>query len=70
MIDFNTYAELHRNNPYSLLASTTRANLLVGDEQPKTPEIYLFPSRVPGFDLRYKKWGEYLFSEGSSPFPH
>jgi hypothetical protein len=27
------------------------------DSEPEAPEIYLFPTRLPGFDLRRKKWG-------------
>ncbi|RTE69062.1 hypothetical protein BHE90_016557 [Fusarium euwallaceae] len=29
------------------------------DQGPKPPEIYLFPTMVPGFDLRRKKWGKF-----------
>jgi hypothetical protein len=73
MIDFSTYDELHPHNAFSnalASASTTRANLPMGDKEPKAPEIYLFPSRVPGFDLRHKKWGEYLLQERDYAFSH
>ncbi|RYP70581.1 hypothetical protein DL771_005400 [Monosporascus sp. 5C6A] len=59
MIDFNTYKELHPFNSYSskfTSASENGTNLPTDGSEPKAPEIYLFPTRVPGFDLRRKKW--------------
>ncbi|RYP48467.1 hypothetical protein DL768_005669 [Monosporascus sp. mg162] len=59
MIDFNTYKELHPLNPYSSIVSSASENgtdLPTDGSEPKAPEIYLFPTRVPGFDLRGKKW--------------
>ncbi|RYP19936.1 hypothetical protein DL765_003084 [Monosporascus sp. GIB2] len=59
MIDFNTYKELHPFNSYSSIpvsASKYGTNLPTDGSEPKAPEIYLFPTRVPGFDLRRKKW--------------
>ncbi|RYP68985.1 hypothetical protein DL770_008335 [Monosporascus sp. CRB-9-2] len=51
--------ELHPQNQYSNIpasASENGTNLPTDGSEPKAPEIYLFPTRVPGFDLRRKKW--------------
>ncbi|KAJ4268901.1 hypothetical protein NW762_002972 [Fusarium torreyae] len=63
MVDFDTYKELHPNNSYMIQKgynSEQRISLLTDlptdDSEPEEPEIYLFPSLIPGFDLRRKKW--------------
>ncbi|KAL6355939.1 hypothetical protein LRP88_09523 [Fusarium phalaenopsidis] len=59
MIDFDTYRELHPSSGY---AFHKRDPSRMGkyspkvDQVPQTPEIYSFPTKVPGFDLRRKKW--------------
>lgn len=65
MIDFETYKELHPKNQYSTMNShlLDKVTTLPTDgSEPRAPEIYLFPPRIPGFDLRRKKWSEYLIS--------
>jgi AAA+ superfamily predicted ATPase len=68
MIDFETYAKLHPGNPYVLSSTRAPRHMFQGSStetdpklpadgsEPKVPEIYLFPTRLPGFDLRRKKW--------------
>ncbi|KAK3986121.1 putative AAA domain-containing protein [Cladorrhinum sp. PSN332] len=60
MVDFSTYQELHPANPYSRrrqnLKLKSEAKAFGGDRKPQGTEIYLFPSHIPGFDLRRKKW--------------
>lgn len=61
MIDFNTYKELHPSNKYSTGISISewlgkKAYLSTNGSEPTAPDIYLFPTQVPGFDLRRKKW--------------
>ena len=63
MIDFNTYKELHPLNQYMDFlgfVSTKETSLPTDGSEPKAPEIYLFPTLVPGFDLRRKKWSKYF----------
>ena len=76
MTDFDTYKELHPSNRYlqqkpslaygHLLMNRGHANpgtsLPTDDTEPTAPEVYLFPTHLPGFDLRRKKWGEYSFN--------
>ncbi|KAI0165436.1 hypothetical protein GGR52DRAFT_558701 [Hypoxylon sp. FL1284] len=56
MIDFRTYAELHPSNPYSKNQPIKKTRYSTDASAPKAPEIYLFPTQLPGFDLRRKKW--------------
>ncbi|RSL96134.1 hypothetical protein CDV31_013606 [Fusarium ambrosium] len=59
MIDFETYKELHPNSEYSLRRYSSSKSERYSpneDQGPQAPEIYLFPTKVPGFDLRRKKW--------------
>lgn len=74
MTDFSTYNELHPENPYlkstytknpladtfehSLNSVESETNLPADGSEPTAPEIYLFQTHLPGFDLRRKKWGE------------
>ncbi len=71
MTDFSTYTELHPKNSYvELIPAGSRGygstglhpgtNLPTDDSEPTVPEMYLFPTHLPGFDLRRKKWGENL----------
>ena len=67
MLDFETYKELHPSNSYfsklgddDYVRVKQKPNLPTDDSPPQSPEIYLFPPRIPGFDLRRKKWGEDL----------
>ncbi|KAJ3469479.1 hypothetical protein MRS44_003544 [Fusarium solani] len=62
MIDFATYKELHPDNEYSRRTqiSSNVDEYSPGDNQgPQAPEMYLFPTMVPGFDLRRKIWGKF-----------
>ncbi|KAM5351088.1 hypothetical protein ACJ41O_003811 [Fusarium nematophilum] len=59
MIDYRTYQELHPYNEYWTavqMGRATRENIPMDGSEPKEPEIYLFPTKIPGFDLRRKKW--------------
>jgi hypothetical protein len=58
MVDYETYKELHPENPYAKAAFTFQkdTNLPTDDTDPVAPEVYLFPPSIPGFDLRRKKW--------------
>ncbi|XXH01760.1 hypothetical protein Hte_008121 [Hypoxylon texense] len=59
MVDFNTNNELHPSNSYSnklMSCPRKKVNLRTNGHEPEAPEIYLFPTQVPGFDLRRKKW--------------
>ncbi|KAK4250457.1 hypothetical protein C7999DRAFT_11704 [Corynascus novoguineensis] len=66
MTDFSTYKELHPSNTYLQLLNlndlrdsvnvTPHTNLPTDDSEPPVPEIYLFPTHIPGFDLHRKKW--------------
>jgi hypothetical protein len=63
MVDFNTYKELHPFNQYMGCVDFTsikETSLPTDGSEPKAPEIYLFPTLVPGFDLRRKKWSKYF----------
>ncbi|KAK6221431.1 hypothetical protein LQW54_001533 [Pestalotiopsis sp. IQ-011] len=58
MIDFNTYKELHSDsmsfsNEDWVFKQDYKAD---PNEEAKPPELYLFPSLVPGFNFRTKKW--------------
>ncbi|KAI8721315.1 AAA domain-containing protein [Fusarium sp. LHS14.1] len=59
MVDFNTYKELHPYSKYSKqedVLSKSEEYSPKGDQSPQSPEMYLFPTTVPGLDLRRKKW--------------
>ncbi|KAL3423070.1 hypothetical protein PVAG01_04817 [Phlyctema vagabunda] len=57
MVDFNTYTELHPSNKYQPSNTASKMTKLPSDgDIPQAPDIYLFPTMVPGFDLRRKKW--------------
>ncbi|KAL6832788.1 hypothetical protein V8C40DRAFT_235978 [Trichoderma camerunense] len=55
MIDFETYKMLHRKDEdkvYTELAPLINDK----DQPPPIPELYLFPTKIHGFDLRRKEW--------------
>ncbi|GKZ25936.1 hypothetical protein AbraIFM66951_002454 [Aspergillus brasiliensis] len=58
MIDFPTYRQLHPESKPP--PTTTRTEIprerMDNDEPPTAPEIFLFPPRIVGFNLRRKKW--------------
>lgn len=39
------------------VSAETNSALPTDDSEPEPPEVYLFPTSIPGFDLRRKKWG-------------
>lgn len=60
MIDFKTYKELHPK-PASVstgMRSSERVYKLDVDEETEAPGIFLFPSQIPGFNFRTKKWSK------------
>lgn len=60
MVDFPTYRQLHP--PEHPLVRKKRTEIpperLEADDPPSAPEIYLFPSRIVGYNFRRKKWGK------------
>ncbi|GFF67545.1 hypothetical protein IFM47457_01756 [Aspergillus lentulus] len=58
MVDFPTYRQLHP--PEHPLVRKKRTEIpperLEADDPPSAPEIYLFPSRIVGYNFRRKKW--------------
>ncbi|KAI0163736.1 hypothetical protein BJ166DRAFT_465584 [Pestalotiopsis sp. NC0098] len=58
MIDFNTYKELHSDSLSFVNEAWVFKRYYKADpnEEAKPPELYLFPSLVPGFNFRTKKW--------------
>ncbi|RAL14096.1 ATP-binding protein [Aspergillus homomorphus CBS 101889] len=59
MIDFSTYRQLHSldSKPPSATNRTEIPRERMNDDEPPTaPEIYLFPTRIVGFNLGRKKW--------------
>ncbi|RSM13182.1 hypothetical protein CEP52_002042 [Fusarium oligoseptatum] len=62
MIDFDTYKKLHPWSKYSRRTydpSKSERYSPEDDQGPQAPEMYLFPTMIPGFDLRRKKWGKF-----------
>jgi hypothetical protein len=57
------------NRRHSFVGAHPDTNLPTDDGEPTAPEIYLFPTHLPGFDLRRKKWGENLSSRTKLPVP-
>jgi hypothetical protein len=59
MIDFPTYRQLHPESKSSPTTNRTEIprERMDNDEPPTAPEIFLFPPRIVGFNLRRKKWG-------------
>lgn len=68
MVDFQTYHQLHCD---SVAFKTTYSSIdnpdcermspenMASDQPPSTPDIYVFPSEIPGYDLKNKKWSEH-----------
>jgi hypothetical protein len=54
----NLYASLFDGVGRGNTATDTNTSLPTDDSEPEAPEVYLFPTRLPGFDLRRKKWGK------------
>ncbi|KAM7211276.1 hypothetical protein V8F06_013333 [Rhypophila decipiens] len=53
------YRMIDYDNPIPEWKSITKGATIPGtedDAEPSAPEIYLFPTHLPGFDLRRKKW--------------
>jgi hypothetical protein len=66
MVDFNTYKQLHSNSGafkrnYSSTNDTKLKRMdpivMDADDNPRSPEIYVFPETIIGYNLRSKKWG-------------
>ncbi|KAK6863622.1 hypothetical protein PG995_000150 [Apiospora arundinis] len=67
MVDYKTYEQLHTS---SSLATTKFVNLnndideserlsseiMENDNPPPSPDIYVFPATIPGYNLQNKKW--------------
>lgn len=75
MIDYQTYKNLHPDSSDLWYSAHYKAGLEKPDEVyqprdpdgPKEPEIYVFPGRIPGFNLRRKKWGMFFVCPGIKP---
>jgi hypothetical protein len=69
MVDFHTYRQLH-SDTYAFkklydytdgLATKKMDNdFMESDEPPPSPDIYVFPRTITGYNLRSKKWGKLL----------
>lgn len=59
MVDYTTYSELHRNwNEES--RDFINLDTVNRKDPPQDDLIYLFPLTAIGYNVRLKKWGEYL----------
>ncbi|PYI06177.1 P-loop containing nucleoside triphosphate hydrolase protein [Aspergillus sclerotiicarbonarius CBS 121057] len=60
MIDFPTYLQLHADDKKRTTTLDVRQEMspeqMDLDEPPSSPELFLFPSTVVGYNLRRKKW--------------
>lgn len=65
MVDISTYRQLHADSAIFRRKPTTdntpnRANMdpevMIRDEPPSAPEIFVFPDKIPGYNLRTKRW--------------
>ncbi|WAO92379.1 Hypothetical protein NCS54_00988500 [Fusarium falciforme] len=65
MIDFGTYKQLYSESPkfkasYPSLTSTDRnemsASVMKCETPPEGPELFVFPSKLIGYNLRQKQW--------------
>lgn len=68
MVDLHTYRQLHPDpsgskkshrskNDYGVIRMD--ASVMDADEPPPSPEIYVLPEIINGYNLRTKKWGMY-----------
>jgi len=53
----NIYRPLLGHAGHGNVSAETTSALPTDDSEPEAPEVYLFPTSLPGFDLRRKKWG-------------
>ena len=61
MVDFHTYKQLHPNkHTYYKIHDYLDPAATASDEPPPAPSIYVFPNKIPGYNLRSKKWGKYI----------
>jgi len=51
------YALLSGHESHGSVSAETSSDLPTDESEPEVPEVYLFPTSLPGFDLRRKKWG-------------
>ncbi|GAP85125.2 putative AAA family ATPase [Rosellinia necatrix] len=67
MIDFETYRQLHSDsanfkrlyaNRMGQEANEMDPEVMASDDPPAAPEIYVFPQRATGYNLRSKKWDD------------
>lgn len=68
MVDYKTYHRLHPNS-VTVMAKFPKANKSIEDSErlssevmendypPPSPDIYVFPNTIPGYNLHTKKWG-------------
>lgn len=59
MVDFSTYQQLH-SHTRTIRESHDYLDpaVMASDEPPAAPSIYVFPNKIPGYNLRSKKWGK------------
>ncbi|KAK8103694.1 uncharacterized protein PG998_010727 [Apiospora kogelbergensis] len=67
MIDYKTYQQLH-TSPATVTTRVPKANndtedserisldVMEDDDPPPSPDIYVFPDKIPGYNLHTKKW--------------
>lgn len=68
MVDYEIYKEIHGESKQYRLPYRQAGNdedpeqidseEMKSDEPPTAPEIYVFPTTIPGFNMRSKKWGK------------
>jgi hypothetical protein len=68
MVDFQTYRQLHSDtfafkreyDDHTRDPSTSKMDTITmeSDDPPTSPEIYVFPRNIIGYNLRSKKWGK------------
>ncbi|KAK8133590.1 hypothetical protein PG984_005602 [Apiospora sp. TS-2023a] len=67
MVDYKTYKQLHSSSvtvtakfPKTSKSAggleRVNSRIMEGDESPPSPDIYVFPHKIPGYNLHTKKW--------------
>ncbi|KAI1146887.1 P-loop containing nucleoside triphosphate hydrolase protein [Nemania diffusa] len=57
VVDFHTYKQLHHDShKFKLLYPHMDPERLDLNDPPESPDIYVFPRTIPGYDLHSKKW--------------
>lgn len=74
MVDFSTYKKLHSDTFKRSFVQLDKHNkvmpedIMDQDEPPQEPELFLFPPKIIGYNLRQKKWGKQSMTRCKSHF--